>query len=276
VHPCEGISSTLLQRAQEPDPSGARLCQLSAKTTSEKPKLEGGSVIYQTLLREFPFLLKGVLVALELLLAFMLLGIIIGLILAVMEVYGNRWSSTLALMVERFFRGVPAVVLIFLFYYGLSDIYNVSSFAAATLALGLRTGAYQSQIFKGAIQAVGSGQMEAARSLGMGKIQAISSIILPQALRFAIGPWSNEFASELKDTSLAYTIGVVELLRRAKYIVSYTYGNALIVYGFCAILYLILVRLGNVVLYRIESRLQMPGFEMRREGRERVRVNELT
>jgi polar amino acid transport system permease protein len=172
----------------------------------------------------------------------------------------------LAVMFVRFFRGVPAVVLIFLFYYGLSDIYNVSAFTAAALALGFRTAAYQSQIFKGAIQTVGSGQMEAARAIGMSKLQAIWSIIFPQALRFGIGPWSNEFASELKDTSLAYTIGVVELLRRAKYIVSYTYGNALIVYGFCAILYLILVRSGNTILYHIESKLQMPGFEMRRVG----------
>ncbi len=210
-------------------------------------------------------MLKGVLVALELLAAFMSLGFVIGLLLSVMEVYGNRWTSLLAVTIERFFRGVPAVVLIFLFYYGLSDIYNISSFTAATLALGFRTAAYQSQIFKGAIQTVGSGQMEAARAIGMSKLQAIWSIIFPQALRFGIGPWSNEFASELKDTSLAYTIGVVELLRRAKYIVSYTYGNALIVYGLCAILYLILVRSGNTILYRIESKLQMPGFEMRRE-----------
>ena len=222
-------------------------------------------MIYQTLLKEFPYLLKGVLVALELLIAFMSLGFVIGIVLSVTEVYGNRWSSMLAVMIERFFRGVPAVVLLFLFYYGLSDIYNISSFTAATLALGFRTAAYQSQIFKGAIQAVGSGQMEAARAIGMSKFQAIWSIIFPQALRFGIGPWSNEFASELKDTSLAYTIGVVELLRRAKYIVSYTYGNALIVYGFCAILYLILVRSGNTILYRIESKLQMPGFEMRRK-----------
>lgn len=222
-------------------------------------------MIYQTLLKEFPYLLKGVLVALELLIAFMSLGFVIGIVLSVTEVYGNRWSSMLAVMIERFFRGVPAVVLLFLFYYGLSDIYNISSFTAATLALGFRTAAYQSQIFKGAIQTVGSGQMEAARAIGMSKFQAIWSIIFPQALRFGIGPWSNEFASELKDTSLAYTIGVVELLRRAKYIVSYTYGNALIVYGFCAILYLILVRSGNTILYRIESKLQMPGFEMRRK-----------
>lgn len=223
-------------------------------------------MIYLTLLKEFPYLLQGTLVAIELLLAFMSLGFVVGTLLSVVQVYGNRWSSALAVIVERFFRGVPAVVLLFLFYYGLSDIYNIPPFAAAILALGFRTGAYQSQIFKGAMQAIGPGQMMAARAIGMGKTQAIWSIVLPQALRFAIGPWSNEFASELKDTSLAYTIGVVELLRRAKYIVSYTYGNALIVYGFCAILYFILIRLGNMGIYRIESKLQMPGFEMRREG----------
>jgi len=233
----------------------------------KEPELKGGSVIYQTIIKELPYLLQGILVALELLLAFMSLGFIAGIVLSVMEVYGNRWFSTLGIIIERFFRGVPAVVLLFLFYYGLSDIYNISSFVAATFALGLRSGAYQSQIFKGAIQAVASGQMMAARALGMGKLKAVWCIVIPQALRLAIGPWSNEFASELKDTSLAYTIGVVELLRRAKYIVSYTYGNALVVFGFCAIIYLILVRLGNMILYRLESKLRIPGFEVRRGGR---------
>ncbi len=220
-------------------------------------------MIYQTILKELPYLLEGILVALELLLAFISLGFIAGIVLSLMEVYGNRLFATLAKIFEHFFRSVPAVVLIFLFYYGLSDIYNISSFVAATFALGLRSGAYQSQIFKGAIQAVGSGQMMAARALGMGKLKAIWCIIIPQALRFAIGPWSNEFSSGFKDTSLAYTIGVVELLRRAKYIVSYTYGNALVVYGFCAILYLILIRLGTMTLYRFESKLRIPGFEVR-------------
>lgn len=226
-------------------------------------------MIYQTLIKEIPYLLKGVLVAIELLLIFISLGFFVGIILAVTQVYGNKLSSLLAIMIERFFRGIPAVVLLFLFYYGLSSIYNISSFVAAVLALGFRTAAYQSQIFKGAIQSISVGQMEGARSLGMTKLQAISYIILPQVMRHTIGPWSNEFASELKDTSLAYTIGIVELLRRGKYIVSYTYGNALLVFGICALMYLILVRIGNWMLYHLESRLSVPGFETRgREGTE--------
>jgi len=220
--------------------------------------------MYKVILEELPYLLQGVLVALELLLAFISLGFLVGAVLAVMRVYGNRLLVLLAILIERFFRGVPAVVLLFLFFYGLS---GVPPFVAAVLGLGLRSAAYQSQIFKGAIQAIESGQMTAARALGMGKLKAIRCIIIPQALRLAIGPWSNEFASELKDTSLAYTIGVIELLRRAKYIVSYTYGNnTLLVYGVCALMYLVLVRTGNVILYRLERRLAIPGFERREEG----------
>lgn len=220
-------------------------------------------MIWRILMREMPYLLDGTLVAVELLFSFISLGFIVGMILAVMEVYGNRFFLTLAVIVERFFRGVPAIVLLFLFFYGLSDIYELSSFAAATLALGLRSAAYQSQIFRGAMEAVPYGQMMAAQAIGMSKFKAILHIIIPQAMRLAIGPWSNEFASELKDTSLAYTIGVVELLRRGKYIVSYTHGNALIVFGFCSIIYLILTRVGTMILYHFEDRLWVPGFERR-------------
>lgn len=220
-------------------------------------------MIWRILIREMPYLLDGTLVALKLLGSFISLGFVIGIALAVMEVYGNRFFLILALMIERFFRGVPAVVLLFLFFYGLSHIYKLSSFAAATLALGLRSAAYQSQIFRGAMQAIPSGQMMAAQAIGMSKFKAIRHIIIPQAMRLAIGPWSNEFASELKDTSLAYTIGVVELLRRGKYIVSYTHGNTLIVFGFISIIYLILTRVGNMMIYHFEDRLWVPGFERR-------------
>ncbi len=225
---------------------------------------EGGQIlIFQTLFEEFPYLLKGTLVALELLACFISLGLFFGITLAIVEVYGNRLSATLAVLIDRFFRGVPAVVLLFLFYYGFSDFYNISSFAAAVLALGFRSAAYQSQIIKGAILSVSDKQMVAARAIGMSNFKAIRFIVLPQALRFAIGPWSNEFSSELKDTSLAYTIGVVELLRQGKYIVSYTYGNTLIVFSLCALIYLILTRLGNMILYHYENKLRVPGFETR-------------
>ena len=83
-----------------------------------------------------------------------------------------------------------------------------NAFFAAILVLGMTTGAYQTQIFKGAILSLPQGQLKAARSLGMNDISAITSIILPQALRFSIPAWSNEYSIVLKDSALAYVIGV--------------------------------------------------------------------
>jgi polar amino acid transport system permease protein len=111
-------------------------------------------MIYKILLDELPYLFQGVMVVLELAVGLLALGLVVGLGLAIMEVYGNRIAVIIATIIDQFFRGVPAAVLLFLFYYGFSDFYNISSFAAAILALGLRSGAYQSQIFKGAILAV--------------------------------------------------------------------------------------------------------------------------
>jgi polar amino acid transport system permease protein len=93
-------------------------------------------------------------------------------------------------------------------------------------------------------------------------------VVLPQALRRAIGPWSNEFASEIKDTSLAYIVGVVEVLRQARYVIAYTFGHSLLVYAFCAFIYFALTRAGNHLIYRLEERLYIPGFETRRPARE--------
>lgn len=220
-------------------------------------------MIYQTLLEELPYLMQGVLIIIELLVLLLLLGLIVGIALACMEVYGNLFLRKFAKLFISIFRGVPATVLLFLVYYGVSNLYDIPSFGAAVLALGLRSAAYQSQIFRGAIESIPSGQMKAARSVGMSKLKAFYYIILPQAVRLSISPWSNEFSSELKATSLAYLVGVVELLRRGKYIVSYTYGNALVVYIFCGVIYFILTSLGNNLLYKLEQRISVPGFERR-------------
>ncbi|MDX1606887.1 MAG: amino acid ABC transporter permease, partial [Candidatus Competibacterales bacterium] len=207
-------------------------------------------MIWQLILDQLPYMLMGLWIALQLLVALLSLGIVLGLTIALAEVYGH-WSLYWAgILFERIFRGIPAVVLLLLFYYGVTDFVELSSFGAAVLALGLRSSAYQSQIFRSAIQSVPRGQMMAARALGMGRAMAIRTIILPQALRLAIGPWTNEYSSELKATSLAYVIGVVELTRQAKYIISNTQGNILIVFGVVALIYFIVNRFGTWALYR--------------------------
>ena len=220
-------------------------------------------MIWEVLYSNLPYLLLGTWVALQLLAALLALGIALGLGLALVQVYGGWPLRALGWIFERVFRGIPAVVLLLLFYYGVSDFVELSSFVAAVLALGLRSAAYQSQIFRGAIQSVPAGQMMAARAIGMGRWQAVREIVLPQAARHAIGPWTNEFSSELKATSLAYVIGVVELTRQAKYIVSNTQGNILVIFAVVALIYFVVNRIGNSLLYRVEDRLAVPGFERR-------------
>lgn len=226
--------------------------------------------ILQILGGEAPYLLKGLLITIQLLIGLLSLGLVGGLLLAVAEVYGGKVFSTVAVTIQRILRGIPALVLLFLSYYAL----DVPPLIASIIALGLRSSAYQSQIFRGSIQAIQSGQMMAARSLGMSKIKAVIHIILPQALRLAIGPWSNEYASETKDTSLAYVVGVIEIMRRARYIISYTYGNALLIYALVAVVYFIITRGGNAILYRLERKLGVPGFERRGGRKTRVIAEE--
>ena len=200
-------------------------------------------------------------VTLELTLALLVLGLLVGIPLALGQVYGGRGVGILSSTYERFFRSIPALVLLFLFFFGSSGLgLNLSPFVAAALALGCRSSAYQSQIFRGAIQSIRQGQMIAARSLGMSKFQAIWHIILPQALRRSIPPWSNEYSSVVKDTSLAYAVGVIELVREGRYIIVRTF-EPMLIYITIAVIYFVLTYAGNRSLGYLEERLEIPGFE---------------
>ena len=142
--------------------------------------------------RELPSFLQWTLVAIEVLLGLITLGFVLGLILAVMEVSGNKIISTIAVIIQRILWGIPQVVLLLLIFY---LPFNLPSIIVAIVALGLCSAAFQSRIFLGAIRSLKSGQMMAARALGMSRLRALRYVILPQAIRRAIGPWSNESVS---------------------------------------------------------------------------------
>ncbi|MFC4406551.1 amino acid ABC transporter permease [Haloarchaeobius iranensis] len=159
-------------------------------------------------------ILDATVVTVQLTFVSIVLGFLIGLPAGVAEVYAPAWLRVPVETVGVVVRAVPIlVILIYMFY-----VFSVSSspFIAATFALGLRSGAYQSQIFRGAIQSVGEGQMEAARSVGMSKLEAIVYVIVPQSLRRSIPGFQNEFTIVLKDTSIAIILGVTELLGTAE------------------------------------------------------------
>ncbi len=205
-----------------------------------------------------PVLLNGTAMVVKLTVLFLGVGMAVGIPVALVQTYGNRPARMCAAIFDQVFRGLPALVLLFLFYFGLAGI-NVSPLVAATLAMGLRSAAYQSQIFRGAIQSIEAGQELAARSIGMSRSEAVLHIVLPQAARLAIPPWSNEFTNMIKDTSYVFVVGIVELMRQGRYIVAREFGDALLVYSFIALIYFLLTYAGNFVLERFARALVIPG-----------------
>ncbi len=212
-------------------------------------------------LKSLPFLLEGIPVTLGLVLEALFLGLVIGLALAIGQMYGNKYLARLIAIYVWFFRGLPTLVLLFLFYFGFFPFLglDISAFSIAVIALGMRSSAYQSQILRGAIQSLGEGQMLAARSLGMSKATAVTSIIIPQAMRIALPGWSNEYPVLLTDSAVTYAIGVMEILTRGSLLVSSTY-KPMPLYLTCAVIFILLNYAGMQLLHMIEKRTRIKGF----------------
>ena len=208
-----------------------------------------------------PYLLEGMAVTLALVALSLFIGFLCGIVLTIGQVYGPWIIRKLVDVYVWFFRGLPNIVLLFLFFFALFPMtgFDIPAFAVAVVVLGLRSAAYQSQIFRGAIQSIADGQMLAARSLGMTRWQGVRYVILPQALRLSLPGWSNEYPVLLTDSAVAYVIGVAELLTRASQIVSRT-GEPMVVYLTCAILFILLNYGGMMIIQWVEKRVQIPGF----------------
>ena len=209
-----------------------------------------------------PDFLNGTLVTLKLTFFGLALGFVLGLPSAVARVYGNKWIKWIATAYIELFRGTPILVQLFLIYFGLPDLgITMSRMNAAYFALGLNSGAYQAEYFRGAIQAIGKGQMMAARAIGMSRIKAIRHIILPQALRYVIPAWSNEPISLMKASAVAFLIAVPDLMTKAKIIAAHNY-TPIETYLAVAFVYLILVFIMTTVMEYIEKRVRIPGFSV--------------
>ena len=216
----------------------------------------------ETLIESLPQLFNGLAVTLGLTTFAIILGTILGILLATGRSYGARPLAYLILIYEKVFRGIPLLVLFFLIYFGLPQIgINFDAFTSAVIGLGLRSAAYQAQIYRGSINSIPVGQINAAFSLGMSKLKAIRYVILPQMLRLSIPGWSNEFTILLKDTSLAFGIGVIELMRQGRYIQIRDPDLVLPVFLLIAVIYFILVFTANKTLRYVEKKYQMAGLQ---------------
>lgn len=149
-----------------------------------------------------------------------LVGVIMGIPLTLLRVYGGRACRIVVEAYEKLLRGIPVLILMLLFYFGLGCHIPLFSnpFVTATLTLGMRSGAYQSQIYRGAVRGVGENQMKAARSLGLSKLKAFQYVVLPQMFIVATPGLGTEYALLIKDSAYAFIIGVGEILKQAKII----------------------------------------------------------
>jgi polar amino acid transport system substrate-binding protein len=143
-----------------------------------------------------------------------LIAVPLGAALAIARVFGNRGVAAGARLYVELFRGTPVLLQLFVLYYGLAPYINLGPVQAAVLGLGLNYGAYEAEVYRGALLAIPRGQTEAAKALGMGPWQILRHVLIPQALRLALPPMTNDFVSLLKDSSLVSVITVIELTKR--------------------------------------------------------------
>jgi len=187
------------------------------------------------------------------------LGLLLGLVTAVVRLFGPRPLVAVARFYVWVIRGTPLLVQLFVIFYGLPSLgILLDAFPAAIIGFTLNVGAYSSEIIRAVISSVPKGQWEAAYSIGMNWRQAMSRTILPQAARVAVPPLSNTFISLVKDTSLAAAITVPELFQAAQRIVATTY-EPLILYIEAAIIYLVLSTFLSTLQGYLERRFARSG-----------------
>jgi polar amino acid transport system permease protein len=213
----------------------------------------------QFFINSLPDLLSGLGYTLLLTFISITVGFFLGIALALGRVYGNKIINSFCVGYIELIRGTPLLVQLFIIYFGLPSVGLIfTPLQAALIGLSINSGAYQAEYLRGAIQSVESGQMSAARSLGMNKLQSIGHVILPQALRIAIPAWSNEFIYLLQYSSIAYIIQVTELTAEGKFIAAHTF-RYLEVFAMIAVIYLILTIVSTEIIDRIAQRLSIPG-----------------
>jgi His/Glu/Gln/Arg/opine family amino acid ABC transporter permease subunit len=208
--------------------------------------------------RYVPSLLRAALITIALSCLSMTLAVLCGIALASGRVYGGALSRALLTGYVELMRGTPVLLQLFVLYYGLSAFVRLPAFVAALLGLGLNYAAYESEIYRGALEAVPKGQLEAARTLGLTERQVFTLVRGPQAFRLALAPMTNDFVALLKDSSLVSVITVVELTKQTS-IMAANVGSWAIPGALCAALYLLLSLPLSRLARRLEARWRMAG-----------------
>ena len=205
-------------------------------------------------------LLRGAVVTVEVTAVSLLLGCALGLLVGIGRLNPKRrviYAACTAYLAA--IRGTPLLVQLFILFFGLPQFgILLPAFLCGVLGLGIYSGAYVSEIVRGAIQSVDRGQMEAARSIGLSAGQAMRSVILPQAVVRMIPPLGNEFIALIKNSALVSLLTIHDLMHEGQKIISVSY-RSLEVYLAIAVMYFVLTGLTTLVLRRVELKLRAGG-----------------
>lgn len=233
------------------------LQEISNKWISTDVTTKSNNSFFENL---FKGILSGLKVTILLSVISMVIALILGIIIAVVRYLKISILSEILAIYVSFFRGTPLLVQLFLLYFGLPQIFTifkgVNGFTATLIALALNASAYISEVLRGSFNAVDKGQMEAALSIGMTNMQAIRRIILPQVIRISIPAIGNIYIDIVKGSSLAFTIGVAEMLAKAQMVASINYKFFESYIG-VAIVYWILIEMFNYIQRSVERRLSV-------------------
>ncbi len=196
---------------------------------------------YALLKNSLPNLIHGALTTIQLAAYSCLIGLVLGVLAALAQTSSVKILRWFVNVYVTLIRGTPMLIQIAFMYYAILPLlgFSFSPFWAFIITIGLNSGAYVSQIIKAGIGSVSKGQLEAAQTLGFTRFQIARYILLPQAIRLVLPALGNEFVTLIKDSSLASTIGVVELFKEGSIIISQTY-DAITVYTGIALTYLVL------------------------------------
>jgi polar amino acid transport system permease protein len=201
------------------------------------------------------FVPDGIWVTFKVTVGAIVLALVIGLFAGLGRLAENKVINGIASLYVEVIRGIPLLVQLFYIYYALGRIVNIPAISSAIIAMAICYGAYMGEIFRAGIQSIPKGQMEAARSLGMNKTQAMVHVILPQAVTVILPPIGNEFVALLKDSSLVSILAVADLLRRGREFASetFTYFET---YTMVALVYLIITLFFSKLISIMEERIR--------------------
>lgn len=200
-------------------------------------------------------ILNGASKTIQLTVIAILIGMVLGLILALGRISRNKFLNAVSWTYIWVFRGTPLLLQIFVIYYALPNVgILIPAYPSAVVALSLNSGAYLAEIIRAAILSIDKGQMEASKALGMSYYQAMFKVIIPQSYRRLIPPVGNEAIMLLKDSSLVSIMAMRELMRVSK---TYASSGDLIYFAIAGAIYLIFTTIFTYIFQKLEEKYSM-------------------